>query len=327
MSQPFYHLRPNKYVDRGLFVNCLARINSIINLKSHRYIGFGSYSFDDFKQIHEKISISSMVSLEADPTVFRRACFNTPYKCIEVLNQTSTDFISGSEWGDKNSIIWLDYNSPKELAQQFNDIAALTNLVECNDIIRVTFNANVSSLGKPENKNVSLSEYRLAKLKERIGEYVPVGVSPNDMITLKYPYVILQCLKKMLEGLFVETTFDKRYILPLFATVYKDGQTMVTFTGIVLDNHNQDCKIKKQFHDLKYVNFSWDKPSLICIPELTVKEMIAMNELLPGKNAKKQLTKKFSFIFNNNNDNNEEAEIDSYILHYKDYPSFQSVSF
>ena len=40
MSQPFYHLRPNKYVDRGLFIKCLEQISRTINIKSHRYIGW-----------------------------------------------------------------------------------------------------------------------------------------------------------------------------------------------------------------------------------------------------------------------------------------------
>lgn len=321
MSQPFYHLRPNKYVDRYLFVNCLGRMDSIINIKSHRYIGFGSYLFDDFKQVHDKLNISSMVSLEADPAVFQRACYNTPYKCIRVINQTSTDFISGGEWGNKRNIIWLDYTSPSEIAQQFSDIASLTNIMERHDIFRVTFNANVSSLGRPDG-GFLLSEYRLNRLKERIGEYVPMDITTDDITTSQYPVVILRCLRKMVEGLFLETPFDKRFVLPLFSTVYKDGQMMVTFTGIVLDDHKQEREIKKEFRDLKYVNFEWDKPSTISIPELTVKEMLEMNKLLPAKNAKKQLAKKFNFVFEN-----IDSEAESYISYYKYYPSFQNVNF
>ena len=168
MSQPNYHLRPNKYVDRYLFVNCLERISSIVNLKSHRYIGFGSYQFDDFKQVHDKLAISSMISLESNPVAFRRACYNIPYKCIKVVNHTSTDSITGGDWGNKKSIIWLDYTAPKEIAKQFNDIAALTNIVDNHDIIRVTFNATASSLGDPDKKDIPITEYRLTKLKERI---------------------------------------------------------------------------------------------------------------------------------------------------------------
>lgn len=322
MSQPFYHLRPNKYVDRYLFVNCLNRISSVIDLKNHRYVGFGSYLFDDFKQVHDILNISSMISLEADPVIFRRACYNTPYKCISVINQTSTDYISGGDWGDRKNIVWLDYTAPKEIAQQFSDIAALTNIVDYHDIIRVTLNANASSLGNADDGDVPLLEHRLNKLKERIGEYVPTDITAEDITTANYPSVILRCLQKMLEGLFVETPFDKRFILPLFSTIYKDGQTMVTFTGIILNDHAQETLLKRSFRDLKYVNFEWIKSAIINIPELTVKEMIDMNKLLPDKCAKKQLSKKYDFIFED-----AEKEVESYISYYKYYPSFQSVSF
>ena len=87
MSQPFYHLRPNKYVDRCLFVNVLERLNSQVKLQKHRYIGFGSYLFDDFKLLHDRLNIGTMISLESDSTIFNRAKFNAPYKCISVINQ------------------------------------------------------------------------------------------------------------------------------------------------------------------------------------------------------------------------------------------------
>lgn len=322
MSQPFYHLRPNKYVDRYLFITCLSRIERLIDLKKHRYIGFGSYLFDDFKQIHDQLNISSMISLEADPVVFRRARYNIPYKCIRVVNQTSTDFISGSKWENKNNIIWLDYTSPSEIAQQFNDIASLTNVLNCNDIIRVTFNANVSSLGKPDDQHASFTDFRFARLTERIGEYIPSEITPNSITRQQYPIVLLSCLKKLFEGLFVETSYDKRFLMPLFSTVYRDGQTMVTFTGIILDNHGEEDRIKLEFRDLEYVNFRWDSPVNINIPELTVKEMLEINKLLPGSNAKKQLEQKYSFVFNE-----PEKEIDSYISFYKHYPSFHRVNF
>lgn len=176
MSQPFYHLRPNKYVDRCLFVNALERLNSQIKLQKHRYIGFGSYLFDDFKLVHDRLNIETMISLEADATIFNRAKYNAPYRCISVVNQTSTDFISGENWGEQNSIIWLDYVSPKSLGQQFNDIATLSNTALPYDVLKVTFNANADTLGKVE---LGLDS-RFQKLKSRIGEYIPADATPDE---------------------------------------------------------------------------------------------------------------------------------------------------
>ena len=321
MSQPFYHLRPNKYVDRHLFVASLERLNTFTKLKGYRYVGFGSYMFDDFKLLHERLDISSMVSLEADPVVCNRAKYNKPYKCIRIVNQSSTDYIAGDEWGRKKTIIWLDYTNPKELAQQFSDVSALLNLLNTNDIFRVTFNANVSSLGKPDAEGENLQEYRLKVLKERIGEYVPVDTKSNNMTTNGYPIVLLKALHKLIGKAFVETQYDKRFLFPLYSTVYQDGQMMLTFTGIVLDDHSKEIKLKNSFKGVDFVNFEWDKPAKISIPELTVKEMIEMNKLLPSSVAQEQLKNKFGFVFS------EDCEIQSFADFYKFYPSYQSVSF
>lgn len=320
MSQPFYHLRPNKYVDRCLFIHMLEQLNTSIDLKSHRYIGFGSYLFDDFKLVHNRLNISSMISLESDVNLYKRAQFNLAFKCIKIINQSSTDFISNGDWGDESTIIWLDYTDPKELGKQFNDIATLTKIVETNDIIRVTLNANSSSLGKIEIKDATeLWDYRLNKLKERIGDYIPVGTSISEMSTEKYPLLLLKCLKKMLENSFVESKYEKRFLMPLFSTIYEDGQTMLTFTAIVLDDHSKEREITHLYQDIPYINLKWDEPVRIHIPELTVKEMLEMNKLLPDPNAQKQLSQKFDYIL--------EDEINSYISFYKFYPSFQSINF
>ena len=97
---------------------------------------------------------------------------------------------------------------------------------------------------------------------------------------------------------------------------------MVTFTGIILNDHVQEKQLRKIFRDLKYVSFEWNKPSVISIPELTAKEKIDMNKLLPSKNAKKQLQKKYDFVFDD-----VEKETESYISYYKYYPNFHSVNF
>lgn len=318
MSQPFYHLRPNKYVDRCLFVNTLDRLSTILSLQDHRYIGFGSFLFDDFKLMHDRLNISSMISLECNQIIYDRANFNVPYNCISIINQSSTDFISSENWGEKNSIIWLDYTSPKDLGQQFSDLASLTNIVLPGDIIKVTLNAHAQALGDAEEG----LDARLCKLKERIAEYIPSTAIKDNCSSKQYPLLLLRCLHKLFASQFTELKHDERYVLPLYSTVYRDGQTMVTFTCIVLDDHSLDEKIKCAFSDMQFINFEWDSPSIIKIPDLTVKEMIEINKLLPSENAEEQIKGKYNFIFENNQD-----EIQSYISFYKYYPSFHSVNF
>ena len=60
-SQPFYHLRPNKSIDRNLFVQTLIGLTSVFPVADYWYTGFGSYMFDDFKILHERLNFSRKV--------------------------------------------------------------------------------------------------------------------------------------------------------------------------------------------------------------------------------------------------------------------------
>lgn len=321
MAQPFYHLRPNKYVDRHLFLNMLEHLSSYLVLKDYRYVGFGSFLFDDFKLIHDRLNIISMISLESSPTTYVRAQYNVPYSCIKIVNQTSTDFISSDEWDNQNNIIWLDYTSPKQLPKQFSDIATLLNKTMAHDIIRITFNANADTLGKiTQEKGL---ETRKEKFEQRMSDYLPSHYDEYDFNKDRYPLLLLKCLRLLIADAFPECEFDKRFLLPVFSTIYQDGEhRMLTFTGIILDNREEVQRIEEFFSDVPFVNFAWDKPSKISIPSITLKEMLEINKLLPSDNAGEQIEKKFSFIFEG-----KEEEINSYISFYKYYPSFHSINF
>ena len=321
MSQPFYHLRPNKYVDRHLFLSVLDRLGPYLSIGEYRYIGFGSYLFDDFKLMHERLHISSMISLESDVSVFKRATFNAPYNCIEIVNQSSTDYISSGNWDDQKSVIWLDYTSPKQLPKQFSDIASLLNKTITHDIVRMTFNANADTLGKI-TQEYGL-EQRMEKFKSRMADYLPADYNPTDFNKENYPLFILKCLRLLISDAFLENEYDKRFMLPIFSTIYQDSEhRMLTFTGIVLNDYNEVDTIKSFFPDIPYINFEWDNPSKINIPGLTVKEMLEINKMLPSENAKEQIEESFDFVFGG-----KKEEINSYISFYKYYPSFQSINF
>lgn len=321
MSQPFYHLRPNKYVDRRLFLNALERLGPYLCLHDYRYVGFGSYLFDDFKLMHDRLHISSMISLERDYNEYKRAQFNVPYNCITIVNQTSTDYISNGVWDDQKNIVWLDYTSPRQLPKQFSDIAALLNKTVKHDIVRVTLNANADTLGKLTSES-GLKE-RMEKFKSRMFDYLPADYSESDFNKENYPLLLLKCIRLLISDAFLENEYDKRFFLPIFSTIYQDSEhRMLTFTGIVLDNRDEIQTLKSFFTDMPYINFEWDNPSNISIPELTIKEMLEINTMLPSIHAGEQITKKFDFIFNTKGN-----EIQSYISFYKYYPSFHSINF
>lgn len=324
-NQPFYHLRPNKSIDRNLFIQTLIGLSSFFPISEYQYTGFGSYLFDDFKLLHDTLNIQHMTSLEKEPTEFERAEFNLPYNCIEVKNIGSTEYLAELYIeDDAHNIFWLDYVSPNELGTQLADYATLLNILNAGDIVRITLNANPASLGKCDDPD-ALQSFRLHRLRERVPDiYFPATASPDEMTTQKYPVLLLKILKNItMQVLVDEPPYNPYFMMPLFSTVYADGQQMLTFTGIILNSHEKRDDIERALQNYPHNTFKWDTPCQIQIPPLSVREISEINKLLPSENARQQLIDKFPFIFSEK----ERQAVDSYISFYKYYPNYHQVSF
>lgn len=327
-SNPFYHLRPNKYIDRHLFIEFLEYYNTVCQIENYQYIGFGSYMFDDFKLLHNRYNISDMISLEVDNTQYKRAIYNLPYKCIKVINKSSTDYINDGELDEsKNKIIWLDYCSP-EIGAQFNDIASIYAQLNLNDVLRITFNANPASMGSKQSSDedaVALRTRRLHKLDSYIHDYISDDIKEEHMTHNGYPIVLIKCLKNLLDSL-REPLINNKFIIPAFTNIYEDGQQMLTITLVVVTPEIKE-KLQTKIKKNKLMNFSWDNPLQTKIPSLTTKEIIEINTILPQKGSKtiaNKILKKLPFIFS---EENRELELYSYISYYKIYPHFHNINF
>lgn len=324
-KQPFYHLRPNKHVDRSLFVQTLLGLGQMFHISEYSYTGFGSYTFDDFKILHDTIGISSMTSIENDPKTYSRAQYNQPYNCIKTIQTSSTDYLLELSLQDnEKNIFWLDYVNPKELNSQLSDYATLLKLLNHGDIVRITLNANPAALAS-DQEDSDIHVTRLNKLKDRLTpEYIPADIKPDAFTANRYPYLLLKILEIVTNRHLVDKPpYRPNYMLPLFASIYADGQQMLTFTGIVLNSHDMEDELKEALgKNYPHNNFSWDNPCKIDIPPLSLKEVSEINKLLPSENAKQQLIENFGFIFEKSEDS-----VDSYVNYYKLYPNYRQVSF
>ena len=324
-NQPNYHLRPNKSIDRNLFGQTLLGLSRLYPISEYCYTGFGSYLFDDFKLYHETLNISKMISLEKDSDAYARADFNKPYGCIVLKNQNSTDYLSELVIEEEtNNIFWLDFVSPGELGVQLSDYATLLNMLNPHDVVRITLNANPDSLGKCSDPS-QIQTVRLEELRNRVQDkYLPHDLSENDVTRPRYPLTLLKILKAItIECLDDRPPYSPNFLFPLFSTVYADGQQMLTFTGIVLDSHDDEALIRDVLKEYGHNTFSWDQVSRIEIPALSVREIAEINKLLPSENAQQQLMEKFPFIFSAK----DQQSADSYIAYYKHYPNYHQVSF
>ena len=127
-----YQLRPNKAVDRQIFIDLLTKLNKWIDISNSQYIGFGSFVLEDFKNFHFQLGIYKMTSIEIDVETFKRQKFNQPLTCIDLQMMSSGDFISGYQQNnDDTAIFWLDYTNPSDLRNQieeFQNLQTSTNV-------------------------------------------------------------------------------------------------------------------------------------------------------------------------------------------------------
>lgn len=317
-----YQLRPNKAVDRNLFIDLLNKLNRIVNISDYTYFGFGGPFLEDFKLMHAHLRVNRMVSIEEDEFVHQRQKFNSPLNCIDFARTTSNDFILNNDFNDP-SIFWLDYVTPGELGNQLNEIQFLLSKLKNDDIFKVTVNCNPATLGDAE-PGESIHETRLRKLEARIGDYLPATTTANDMVRSRYSSVLLHAIsiavQKGMSGK------PHSYFQVLSAFTYQDGgHPMLTVTGIILENSEE--RIESFFNTTRVRNwpvgvFDWNTPKIINVPELSVKERIYIDNLLPESNVD-NIIGKLEYI----DPENQEMKglIENYINYYRMYPLFSRV--
>lgn len=322
-----YHLRQHKAVERNLFIELLRKLNNYINISDYVYIGFGGPFLEDFKQLHTALKINKMISLEMETNVHIRQKFNMPNSCVDIGDEpvSSSEFITRYDF-ENPSLIWLDYAIPSDLNKQLNEIADMISKLKPKDIFKITLNANPDSLGR-DYKSPDPKPFRLAKLKSRLTEdYCPVNLEVDDVSFKKYPAVLLKAIQRAINvGLSGRKDIQ---IQPLATFIYKDGQQMLTFTGIVLANQEEDKKIffeKSRIEAWPFFDGSWETLRNISVPTMSLRERMFIEERLPF-GTEQHIKDQLGFYLGE--DEEEASEnLKNFIEYYKVVPWYSKVLF
>lgn len=320
-----YHLRSNKYVDRSIFMELLLKVNSVHKLHNFRYAGFGGPYMEEFRQVHSLFSLTNLISIEYNEEVKKRQEFNKPIGCMRIENMTSADFIDDYEVGH-NSIVWLDYAQAGALHEQITEYETLlAKLIEF-DVVKITLNANPACLydEKQLQQGQSLLVERLRSLEEHFGEHLPPDINPDMMTRKPLAKVMFQALKHIVDAAFPPVTENTFKVLTSF-TYADSAHQMLTFTGIVLNREKVENFINGAgFINWEYYINEYDSPMLIELPELSIKERLAIDALLPCEEAE-IIHESLNFLFDENR-NKSKTKIESYMKYYRHYPQYFRVN-
>jgi hypothetical protein len=317
-----YHLRPNKAVDRHLFVDLLTRIHGFTSLARHNYVGLGGPFLEDFRLIHSHFGISKLISVEAEVAVWKRQKFNRPLSSIKCLQTTSGDFIATYDTTN-NAIIWLDYASEDHRREQLEEVQLLLTKLQPSDVLKITVNANPETLGYGNLEVDERLRRRVERLKEVIGDFLPPDILTDSLDNKGFARLLYGAILRAARAAF--SGVPDLGFLPLTAFRYSDSShQMLTVTGIVIkpSEHRrflQRTGIKRW----KLAIGDSTDPILINVPLLSVRERLFVDARLPAANGRR-ITKALGFWCGE--DEAESIEIiDSYARFYRHFPYFSRV--
>lgn len=267
-----YRLRPNKAVDRELFLSLLMRLAPKLALEKYHYVGLGGPFLEDFRLIHGRVGIAKMTCIETEEQVHKRQLFNRPIASIECVHKSLEDYLDETDL-DSPAIIWFDYTEPKGITSQIERFARTIGTVPIGSVLRITLNANPSSLGRPDGNlsEAELMEWRLQAFQRRLGALFPNGLIADGMKQENFGKSLLRALKLAVEKEVL--SFRDRRIVWALATHYADGQAMVTAALVVCQN---DDKTIEEVVKAWEFHATTDAPHRVDLPALSTLERLTM---------------------------------------------------
>lgn len=280
-----YSIRPNKSIERLLFVELLQRIDRALPEPVHEYcyVGMGGPFLEDFKLMYSVFGMQKMISIEESAETYKRQEFNKPYGHIQCLNMSSGRFIDriDDHIGGVPLVVWLDYTAPSTMRQQIIEFETLLPKLSPYDIVKITLNALPNGLSDDDEENASLktAQERAEALRKRLGDKLPneldgqsmAEVLPKFATRKRFPRLLSAMVKiaayGALEGKSVE-------FQPLSSYVYADGQQMFTFTGILLPQSKRKAFVEgSTLSHWDLASTEWDRaPMQIRVPFMSLKE-------------------------------------------------------
>ena len=307
-----YRLRPNKAVDRELFLSLLMRLAPKLALETYHYVGLGGPFLEDFRLIHGRLGIAKMTCIETEEQVHKRQLFNRPIASIECVHKSLEDYLDETNL-DSPSIIWFDYTEPKGITSQIERFARTIGTVPIGSVLRITLNANPSSLGRPDGNlsEAELMEWRLQAFQRRLGALFPNGLIADGMKQENFGKSLLRALKLAVEKEVL--SFRDRRIVWALATHYADGQAMVTAALVVCQS---DDKTIEEMVKAWEFHATTDAPHRVDLPALSTLERLTMES-----NDDAQAKMGFELPTSNMGEN----PFDVFKKFYRIYPHFSRV--
>jgi hypothetical protein len=322
-----YQLRPNKFIDRQLFSDLLARIVPVVGAEKYIYISMGGKHLVDHNTLYRQLGIRHLCAFDQNSEIVRRQMKNRPIDGAICLTLSSAslageiDSITAKFARAANLIIWLDYTRPGSRLSQLQETVEVLKRLQTNDILRITLNAHLPTLGPSDEWKregaIGPTEYRATKLRRQLGSFMPTDAAKigDD----EFAAVLAQCIRLAVAKAEVER--DAIRFKPLLITTYQDGQRMMTATLIAV----KASKAERPVIGLSGWDFAakgWDTIVSIEAPDLSAREKFEIDQFLSRSPSK--ILSRLKYLPGEDKEKSRKALADYKKLH-RYYPSFYHI--
>lgn len=327
-----YHLRPNKFVERILFVELLGLVGQYHPMGNYAYISMGGRYLEDSKLVHDSLGLKNLVSLEGDETVLKRQEFNRPLSLIRCLPMKTGEFIRDFEnhqidieqTGTTNYAVWLDFANARGRAPQLKEFQTLIGKLGPKDIVKITLNANPETVfGEIDYEEPGFSQKAGDSIKRALGDYAPPRqIQVDDTNKVGFARILRDATASAAKQGMKNKWGSVFHPLSVFR--YNDAfHSMMTFTGIIVNK--VDVGKLEEESGLKDWEFYYRSEEIceIAIPDLSIKEKIHIDQQLHS-NTPEAIHAELPFKFDQS-DNISLDILKSYIRHYSRYPQYMRV--
>ena len=320
-----YQLRPNKAVERLMFLELLGRLDAPLGIGSdYDYVGFGGPQMEDFRLLHEIFPEMKMLSIEREKEVLKRQRFNEPHTNVRCKLQTSLDFVSHVS-DRRKLVVWLDYTEADERPSQIAEFQSLLQNLRSLSIVKITLNAAPTTLGGTAGER-RLQATRLKAFLSDFNRCFPNELEEEAVTEENFPSTLLKVIDYA-----SREAFNSRpawQFQPLTSVAYADSrQQMLTATGI-LGTRSEIANILtvSKLATWVFSRLTWTDPVRIQVPELTLKERIFINQWLPKlANSVPTVQKRLGFFLDETAAKSEE-KLRNYVLFQRHYPFWGKVA-
>jgi Putative O-methyltransferase len=306
-----FSLRTNKSIERAIAFDCFGAVMRSSQIRDAVYVSMGSVWFTDFVLAHRLLGIDTMISVEHDEVVFKRAEFNRPFRTLEVISGWSSQvlprLLKRDELKDRPWIVWLDYDGALD-DPKLAELSMLAEWLPTDSVLVTTFSAQTRKYGEPEE--------RAEVIDELFGPAAPKVADPVDYNTRAGLAAILA---EATEDYLVSQAIDaarRGGFVPAIKLMYEDTTPMVTVGGVLPAAEHEEA-IRSLVSDPQWIG---RQELLIEAPHLTPKEVIALQSQLPAvEELTREDVRKLGFDLPDN-------QLRSYLAHYVRYPQFAQVA-